>query len=50
MTLSTRSVNVLQGVYLTQYALPYLNASQGIIVPVSSAAGRLWDYAYHGTL
>ena len=34
------SVNVLQSVHLVHFALPHLNASRGIIVPVSSGAGR----------
>ena len=33
------SVNVLQSVYLVDFALPYLNQSHGIIVPVSSLSG-----------
>ena len=34
------SVNVLQSVHLVYFALPHLNASRGIIVPVSSTTGR----------
>jgi len=34
-------VNVLQSVFFVQHALPYLIASKGTIVPVSSAAGIL---------
>lgn len=35
----TYSVNLLQSVRLVQLALPHLNASRGIIVPVSSGSG-----------
>ena len=34
-------MNVLQSVHLVYFSLPHLNASHGIIVPVSSAAGEL---------
>jgi NAD(P)-dependent dehydrogenase (short-subunit alcohol dehydrogenase family) len=44
----TMKINFMQCVYLTKFALPHIQKSKGIIVPISSVAGLIGSYGSSG--